>query len=259
MNALITCRQSIDAHGVPLDVLESTYIEYMEKLDLSPIPASSFRSAPEKQLDAVDCSLLVLTGGGSLPPHHYDRPHNDPLQEKRDETEASLVEGAIARGIPILGICRGMQLLNALFGGRISRLSSLPVSRPLASDHPVLFGKDLHVLFVNNFHNDGIFIKNLAPEFRPVAIDAENALVEGFASTRKKILALQWHPERPFGDPESARTCECLIHNFITNGGVLNESSYIGSRAGNTVEEIHRKPSQRDAPLSGKDDHRTTD
>ena len=255
MIALITCRQSTDAHGFPLEVLESTYIEYLEKLNLRPIPASNFRSSPEKMLDDVACSLLVLTGGGSFPPRYYEQSHNDQLQEKRDETEASLIDGAIARGIPILGICRGMQYLNALLGGTISRLSPLPVPRPVATDHPVLLGKEQLVLFVNNFHNDGIFIHNLAQEFRPVAIDAENAVVEAFASSRNKILALQWHPERPFSNPESARTCDVLIHNFIANGGVLNESYYIGGRTGNTLEEIHRKPSQRHAPLSGKDDH----
>lgn len=234
MTALISTRESRDTHGVSVDILESTYIRYFEKLGITPLPLSNFHQNPERLFSELSVKLLVLTGGGSIPSKYYDTPHQDFLQKQRDITEAICIRKALAQGIPILGICRGMQHLNALFGGHTSILTHLHALRPIGADHPVLLGRK-RTLRVNNFHNHGIFTHNMAPGFSLIALDQENNVVEGFAWGEKKILGLQWHPERAFEDPESLLETTLLIEHFLKNGGIIDESYYIGCRPGDTT------------------------
>nr|WP_321500616.1 gamma-glutamyl-gamma-aminobutyrate hydrolase family protein [uncultured Dethiosulfovibrio sp.] len=220
MIALLTPREVTDSHGVPTDVIESTYIDFFESLGLDPWAISNFHSEIPALVKKTSVDVVVLTGGGSLPPHYYDSPHDDPLQLKRDRMEERLIDWAIGESIPILGICRGMQHINALFGGKISRLTNLDVPRKIGLDHPVMLSNAKEI-YVNNFHNDGILEKSLAKGLDLLALDRENGVVEGFCCNEKKILGLQWHPERSFEKEESARISTELVKMFISDGGVL--------------------------------------
>lgn len=71
---------------------------------------------------------------------------------------------------------------------------------------------------VNQYHNDGIMLEDLAPGFTPLAIDQENGVVEAFISGAKKILAIQWHPERPFASREAREKTTTLIREFLEQG-----------------------------------------
>lgn len=68
---------------------------------------------------------------------------------------------------------------------------------------------------INNFHEDVIYTEDLAPCFEPLAIDLENNVVEAFGSEEMKILALQWHPERPFLTSKAAEETRRLIIEFM--------------------------------------------
>jgi gamma-glutamyl-gamma-aminobutyrate hydrolase PuuD len=70
-------------------------------------------------------------------------------------------------------------------------------------------------IFVNNFHQDVIFEENLAPCFKPIAIDEDNHVVEAYGSEEMKLLALQWHPERQFETSEAEEETRRIIVNFI--------------------------------------------
>ncbi len=218
MKLLITQRESVDSYGSPVDSLEAAYTLYFAELGAQVQPVPNFLPDPEAAFAKEEFDALVLTGGGSLPPEFYRVPHSDRLQPDRDRTEKALVGLCQRRSKPILGICRGMQYLNALWGGKISKLDALSVSRPIREDHPVeIFGERW---LVNQYHNDGIYLEDLAPAFVPLAIDRENGVVEGFASKEEKILAIQWHPERPFSAPETWEKTKKLIERFLATGEV---------------------------------------
>lgn len=218
MKLLITQRESMDGHGSPIDSLEAAYTLYFAELGAQVHPVPNFLPDPTGAFADEPFDGLILTGGGSLPPEFYHAPHTDPLQPHRDRTERELVELCRKQNKPVLAICRGMQYLNALRGGKLSRLDALKVPRPIAVDHPVeVAGEEW---LVNQYHNDGIYLPDLAPAFTPLAIDRENGVVEGFVSEKKKILAIQWHPERPFSDPRSREKTQKLVQRFLMTGEV---------------------------------------
>jgi putative glutamine amidotransferase len=71
-------------------------------------------------LDRLDG--LILSGGGDVDPARYGQvrqPATDPANEARDEAEFALCAGALARGLPLLAICRGLQVLNVVLGGTL--------------------------------------------------------------------------------------------------------------------------------------------
>jgi len=214
MRALITQREAVNTYGEPTDVLEARYVTYFAKLGVVVYPVSNF--LPEEHLSDKGFDVLILTGGGDLPARYYREPRPEGKQPHRDVTERRLIEHFRECGKPILGICRGMQYINALLGGKISRLDRLVVERPIRVDHPVEVAGERWL--VNQFHNDDIFLADLAQKLEPLAMDRENGIVEAFTAPGEQILGLQWHPERPFKDEWSGKRTEDLIRRFLGLG-----------------------------------------
>ena len=157
---------------------------------------------------------IVLTGGADINPLFLDE---EPIKElhginpRRDRQELLLTKLAADRQIPILGICRGIQTMNAAFGGALyqdihvqmegTRIKhDQDLERSYAS-HTVSIEKDslLHELFgtdtlaVNSFHHQAV--KEAAPGFR-VCARATDGVIEAMESTEyKSMLGVQWHPE----------------------------------------------------------------
>ena len=157
---------------------------------------------------------ILLTGGADINPLFLGE---EPVKElhginpRRDRQELLLTRLAADRQIPILGICRGIQTMNAAFGGPLyqdihsqmegTRIKhSQELDRSYAS-HTVTIEKDtlLHNLFktdaiaVNSFHHQAV--KEAAPGFR-VCARAADGVIEAMESTEyKSMLGVQWHPE----------------------------------------------------------------
>ena len=157
---------------------------------------------------------ILLTGGADINPLFLGE---EPVKElhginpRRDRQELLLTRLAADRQIPILGICRGIQTMNAAFGGPLyqdihSQMEgthikhSQELDRSYAS-HTVTIEKDtlLHNLFkadtiaVNSFHHQAV--KEAAPGFR-VCARATDGVIEAMESTEyKSMLGVQWHPE----------------------------------------------------------------
>lgn len=137
--------------------------------------------------------LLILSGG-----------NNWSEAPTRDKTEKLLVAFARESNTPIIGVCRGLQSLNRIFGGKIeSSIFDRTGQNHVAHSHNILFsetpflemaGKNL--LSVNSFHTQGVMRKGLAPDLREFATTTEG-VVEGLYHPTEAIVAIQWHPERP--------------------------------------------------------------
>lgn len=228
MKALITQREQLDSYGVPIDVIESTYVTYFEHLGVDLFQLSNFTLNLDRILDANNFDLIILTGGGSIPSKFYSEEHNDFLQLNRDRLEWTLMEYSIKNEIPILAICRGMQYMNAFLGGKITKLNALKESRSIGKEHDIFLG-DRTKISVNNYHNDGVFKNDVAEGLKIIGLDVENDVVEAIYSQQMKWIGFQWHPERLMKDEFSKKRCKNLVEEFIRNGGIISESYYSGS------------------------------
>lgn len=187
------------------DTLETTYGEYFEQFGIDLLPIAN-RPAAVTDLNKVEIDGVILSGGGDVYPSYYGgriNPAGD-YSPDRDETERQLVSRAMAQQLPILGICRGMQSLNVMFGGRIADLET-------EVDSPLRHVRTKHVISVNNesiqqalgsdstvtnsFHNLGIRVTDLSPALRPFAT-ASDSTIEGLYSPGRALAAIMWHPER---------------------------------------------------------------
>ena len=148
------------------------------------------------------CGALLLPGGGDVEPWRYGRGNTASrgLEPERDTAELMLLERFIAAGKPVLGICRGIQIINVFFGGTLCQ--DLPC-------HAATDGKD-------RFHTVCTVRSPLLPVCGPVcrvnsahhqAVDAlgrglraiqwaEDGTVEALCHDCLPIWGVQWHPER---------------------------------------------------------------
>ena len=183
-------------------------------LVLSPLIGASHAA---RALDGVDG--LVLTGGQDIDPvwYHSDRsPLLDPPSRERDLFELALFAAARQRELPILGICRGIQLINVALGGTL--FQDLPSERPGPVDHnragtrtdrshPIRLAPEslaaealgARSIRVNSFHHQGI--RDLAPGLVATGWSEDDLIevVEG-AEGQPWMLAVQWHPEEMHAD-----------------------------------------------------------
>jgi len=175
------------------------------------IPSYDDEKALVSLLDTLDG--IVLSGGADIDPDYLGEEPLDcvSINPRRDAQELTLVRLAVDRQIPVLGICRGIQVLAAALGGKLYQdirsqhdgeciEHSQTIARGLPS-HDVrlvkdsllysLFGKE--VLAVNSFHHQAV---KEAPEGFRVTAMAPDGIIEGMESTAfRPILGVQWHPE----------------------------------------------------------------
>ena len=121
----------------------------------------------------------------------------------------------VHNSIPVIGVCRGMQHINALFGGKICYSARFKVPRPRGIDHMARIVNTDRYVKVNNFHSDCVYLENLSTMFYPIVIDEENESVEAFVSPAMSILAFQWHPERIFESEDGRLFSRHLIQDFL--------------------------------------------
>ena len=111
---------------IPAIISPARYVQAVQRAGGRPIllpPDPEDAEDPSGVLDLLD-ALIITGGAGDLDPALYgEEPHPEtgPVQEERDAYELALVRAAIERRMPVLGICRGMQILNVAYGGGIEQ------------------------------------------------------------------------------------------------------------------------------------------
>lgn len=177
--------------------------------------------------EAALCQRLILPGGGDIHPSWFGQKRSGaiPGDPWLDRAQLSILDSFVRSGKPVLGICRGLQLINIYFGGNL--IQDLPVSSGhLSSEkdlhHPAfnLPGSVLHKLYgdsciINSAHHQSC---GQAGHGLMIAQTAQDGVIEGLEHTEKPILGVQWHPERTgfsFCSPGIADG-EIIIRYFLT-------------------------------------------
>ena len=168
---------------------------YMKALEeQGAIPLMPPLNADRTQLDFFleECDGFVLTGGHDISPRLYSQEPSArcgltlPL---RDDMDAYVLKGAVQRDKAVLGICRGHQLMNAVYGGTLYQ--DIPAECPSEVDHRMQ--RTLEELAVNSCHHQAI--RELAAPFRAMAA-APDGLIEAIYMPEKRFVwGVQWHPE----------------------------------------------------------------
>lgn len=188
-------------------------------LGLPPQPPHA--DAVERVLDGIDG--LVLTGGKDVDAALYGErahPENDAPRPDRDAWEIALVHAAIARDLPVLGICRGLQVLNVALGGTLVQhlpdvIGSTRYSAGNATftDNPVLTEPGTRIggmlgesLTVKSYHHQAI--NHLAPGLT-VSARGDDGIIQAVDIDALTFgVAVQWHPEEA---PDDLRLFTALI------------------------------------------------
>ncbi len=143
-----------------------------------------------------DAKLLVLPGGEDINPALYNEmPDYTRYNEFRDYVEVGFLKQALSRGVKILGICRGHQLLNAYLGGKlIQDLYTEGIHHEGVHTLEWLdstLEKEICLPSVNSLHHQGYNLDTISPVLTPIAL--HKGIVE-FASG-ENIISTQFHPE----------------------------------------------------------------
>ena len=148
----------------------------------------------------VGAGALLLPGGGDVEPWRYGQANTASwdLEPERDEEELALIDRFVAVGKPILGVCRGMQVINVYFGGtliqdipghsQIGGIDRLHVVRTADSSFPFR-GKAR----LNSAHHQAVDRPGVG--LLPLQW-AEDGIIEGMVHRCLPVWAVQWHPER---------------------------------------------------------------
>lgn len=138
--------------------------------------------------ESWELDALILTGG--------DAYGDTPL---RDLTEFSLLKYFTNKKMPVLGVCRGMQMIHIYFGGV---LTSCNPEEHIGTRHKIYLTRELIGItqgarcpIVNSFHGQAINNDNLPTGLDSLAITKDN-YVEAFKSKKSPLLGIMWHPER---------------------------------------------------------------
>lgn len=156
---------------------------------------------------ALDCDGLLLPGGGDIDPALYGEENEGSfnIDRPRDIQEIELIRQFSVTRRPILGICKGIQILNAAFGGTIDQdietkaahrweeRTGDKVHKVLAPEDSFLYPIYGEEFFVTSAHHQAV--KRAAAGFS-IAAKAEDDVIEALENREKKIFAVQWHPER---------------------------------------------------------------
>ena len=206
-------------------VSPASYVRAVQRAGGRPIllpPDPEDAADPKGVLDLIDA--LILTGGaGDLDPALYgEEPHpkTGPVQEERDSYELALVRAAVEKKMPVLGICRGLQVLNVSYGGGIEQHMPEALGHDdhrhtpgTFADHDVVLepgslaarAAGAETCAVKSHHHQGIKVVGAGLRATGWADDDTVEAVED--PSLPFVLGVLWHPE----EDEKSRLIEALI------------------------------------------------
>lgn len=215
---VVTAAKRVDA-GTERVRLNAAYVTALENAGLVPLVVPPLGNASAARQIISRVGGLVLSGGGDLDPVHYGEPLHPkahPPQVDRDATELALIAAARERRLPVLAICRGIQVLNVALGGTLVQDIGSQVPSALQHDaapesgaaatrdsrtHDVIITPGSRLaralgsthIAVNSFHHQAV--ARTADELRETA-HSPDGIIEGLETDGDWwVLAVQWHPE----------------------------------------------------------------
>lgn len=205
----------------PAAVLQRGYLDGVAAAGGVPVLLPPVGEVTAGLLSRVDG--LLVAGGADIDPVHYgaDRaPETGPARSDRDLTEHTLIEAALANGVPLLAVCRGMQLLNVVLGGTLHQhvpnvvgntdhlpkpgsFGRVPVKIAPGSRLSTILGSE-----VDNYCHHHQSVDQLGVGLVPVAWAGDGVIEAVELTDPEFVIGVQWHPEE---DGVDRRLFEALV------------------------------------------------
>lgn len=181
------------------DCLDIRFAKLLWEWGFLPLPLASGISNPNTYLHAMSPDAIVLTGGNDIG-----------RAPERDALETAALDYALCYQLPVLGICRGLQMLNHYQGGQLRSISGHvatqhTISGPLTQHSPRT---------VNSYHKHAVYPDTLGNNLRALAW-VEDGSIEALCHTTLPWLAIMWHPER---DSPLNTADKAFITKLLTEG-----------------------------------------
>ena len=188
-----------DGYHEPRDSISHDWLNTLRAWNMHPVLLPNAGAHAAEIFAETDLDLLILTGGEDIG-----------RAPERDGTEKILLDRALENGTAVFGVCRGLQLINTVLGGRLDR-----VEGHVASDHAVTVAGEWAPFYgdtatINSFHNIAVPADGVGSGLKATAWDSSGN-VEGLRHESKPLAAVMWHPERRGGHAGDLRLVQSLI------------------------------------------------
>lgn len=162
------------------DSLDQNIVTFLSKLGLTALPIPNIKynqkEIIEQLIEKIEPVGIIISGGNNIGDYLH-----------RDNLEFELIKTSINYKIPLIGICRGMQLINKFYGGILHK------SKNHVNVRHDLKSIDDKKINVNSYHN---YVINESPSQLETVLTAEDNTVEFFKHTNNLLTGIMWHPER---------------------------------------------------------------
>ena len=214
--------------------IENTYIHAVEESGGNVIMLPYTENSESIKRFVQMCDGFIFSGGADIEPWRYGEKKSEKCGETtpyRDAIEFAVFSEAVKTNKPIMGICRGSQLINIAFGGTLYQDIPSEIETDLThkQEHPhsepaheagVVSGSLLHKVIgksrihINSLHHQAV--KKLGEGLLPMAI-ADDGVIEGTYLPGERLLwGFQWHPEKTFDNSEDSRL---IFKKFVEECG----------------------------------------
>lgn len=229
----VTAATAFDGRGFERASLNLSYLRAIEAAGAVPLVLTPGMGRERLEAALGQCSGLVLSGGGDVEPGRYGQaPHESVIgvSEARDDLEFAALRAAERAGLPVLAICRGMQVLNVALGGTLVQDIPSMIEGALAHSvqdprhgpaHAVEVTAESRLagivggtrIEVNSRHHQaldqlgaGLVVTGRAPDGIVEAVELPG---------RRFVVGVQWHPEDMAGHPDIGESADRLFAAFI--------------------------------------------
>jgi N5-(cytidine 5'-diphosphoramidyl)-L-glutamine hydrolase len=171
------------------DALSQDWVKFLEIENIIPILIPNNLSDISSYLEEMNIDGVILSGGDNIGDN-----------KDRDDTEKQIIQFGIEWKLPIFGVCRGMQVLNKFFKGKIR---SAPNDEHVGKNHEIFISDEKisdclkqNKIIVNSYHRNIINFKDIGESLISFAIHKKDNTIEGFIHKELPIIGVMWHPER---------------------------------------------------------------
>ncbi len=181
----------VDAEGYKekRDALSQDWIKFLDKSKMIPILIPNNLTNVASFLEEMNIDGIILSGGDNIGDN-----------KDRDDTEKQIIEFGIENKLPIFGVCRGMQVLNKFFNGKICSSKN---KDHVGKNHEVIILNETissllnqDKIIVNSYHQNIINFEDIGKSLISFAVNKKDNTIEGFIHEDLPIMGVMWHPER---------------------------------------------------------------